>query len=560
MRCRRQPNLGPGSNAAAQLLKRQLQWLFLLRTIFTTLLLGLTALILAKGHNLTPMPVGPLAAIIIGVYCFTLLSAALLRITPCLHQFAYLQILLDLSLTTGLVFFSGSSQSVFTVVYFLPIVAGSFLLFRRGGLFMAALATLAYGALLALEHAGQTHFLLATMAEPAARTAMLLHTFSIDGLSFFLVAILSSTLAERLHKVEAALSQTTANLDRLALLYKQIFDDIATGVITVDGENRITSFNRAAERITGYRADELLDREITAVFPGLLPMTGMEARPQVDLLRKDGEAISVGYSRARLNTPDGCENCRVFTIQDLSQVKKMELQIRQAEKMAAIGEMAAGIAHEFRNPLAAISGSAQLLSQQIGADSQSRKLMEIIIRESDRLEAAIAEFLLFSKPSIPEKTWCRLSQLVDETAQVLRQGSALNECRRLRCEFPADLACWADAKQMRQVLLNLCANSCQAMAAGGEIVIGAAEKTRGREKELCMTIRDSGAGIPARQLPRIFDPYFTTKENGTGLGLAIVHQIIASHGGAISAESRPGQGAHFTITLPLPCGAMENAE
>lgn len=550
MLCRRPPL--PVNNAADQLLRRQLQWLFLLRTLFTTLLLGLTAIILTKGHIPTPLPVGPLALFIIGVYCFTLLSSALLRVIPCLRQFAYLQVILDILLTSCLVFFSGSSQSVFTVVYFLPIIAGGLLLFRRGGLLMAAIATLAYGFLLVLEHAGQTRFLFATMAEPTAHVEMLLHTFSINGLSFFLVAILSSTLAERLHKVEAVLSQTTANLDRLALLYKQIFDDIATGVITVDSDNRITSFNRAAERITGYQSGEMLDRKIDGVFPGLLPLAGMEGRPQADLARKNGEVIPVGYSWARLNTPDGCENCRVFTLQDLSQIRKMELQVRQAEKMAAIGEMAAGIAHEFRNPLAAISGSAQLLVQRISTEPQSRKLMEIIIRECDRLEAVIAEFLLFSKPALPEKTWCRLGQLVNETAQVLQQSSTWDDRCRLARDFPETLTCWADAGQLRQVLLNLCGNSCQAMEDGGKIVIAAREENREGEKRLRVTVQDSGPGIPAKHLPRVFDPYFTTKENGTGLGLAIVHQIIASHGGTISAQNLPGHGASFTITLPLP--------
>jgi two-component system sensor histidine kinase PilS (NtrC family) len=550
MLCRRPPN--PISSAAEQLLKRQLQWLFLLRTLFITLLLGLTAIILTKGHSLTPLPIGPFAFLIIGVYCFTLLSSALLRVIPCLRQFTYLQVILDILLTSSLVFFSGSSQSVFTAVYFLPIIAGGLLLFRRGGLLMAAISTLAYGALLLLEHAGQTRFLFATIAEPAARTEMLLHIFSINGLSFFLVAILSSTLAERLHKVEAVLSQTTANLDRLALLYKQIFDDIATGVITVDGDNRITSFNRAAERITGYQSGEMLDRKIEGVFPGLLPSAGMDGRPQADLARKDGEVIPVGYSWARLNTPDGCENCRVFTLQDLSQIRKMELQVRQAEKMAAIGEMAAGIAHEFRNPLAAISGSAQLLAHRISTGPQSRKLMEIIIRECDRLEAVIAEFLLFSKPALPEKTWCRLGQLVDETAQVLQQSSTWDGRCRLARDFPEELSCWADAGQLRQVLLNLCSNSCQAMEDGGKIVIAAGEKNREGKRQLRITVQDSGPGIPAQHLPRVFDPYFTTKENGTGLGLAIVHQLIASHGGTISAQNLPGHGASFTITLPLP--------
>lgn len=551
MRCR---TSSTAFSAADLLLKRQLLWLFLLRTLFLTLLLGLTALILAKGHDLPQAQARYITTLTIGVYLFTLASAALMRIIRCYRQFAYLQVLVDILLTSLLVFYSGSSQSVFTALFFLPVIAGGLMLFRTGGLLMAAISTLAYGGLLAFEYAGHTRALLAAAKEPAANLDMLLHTFSINGLSFFLVSVLSATLAERLYKAEASLTQTASNYDRLALLYKQIFDDITTGVITVDGSNTITSFNRAAEKITGYKAGELLGRQIERFFPGLQPVKEKNRRPLADLARKDGEAIPVGYSWSRLHTPDGCENCRVFTMQDLSLIRKMESQVRQAEKMAAIGEMAAGIAHEFRNPLAAISGSAQLLGLQGDDHPRSQKLTQIIIRECDRLESVIDEFLLFSKPSQPEKEWCRINQLLEETAQVLQQTPHWSSGFTLAITADDSLECWADRNQLKQVFLNLFSNSCQAMQNGnGEIALTAGEE-RGEndDEQLRIVVRDNGPGIPARHLARIFEPYFTTRKNGTGLGLAIVHQIIDSHGGTIGVASQEGQGTAFTIILPLP--------
>ena len=549
MRCR---SLSPSPTQADLLLKRQLQWLFLLRTLFVTLLLGLTALIQAKGHDLTPLHIRHIALFIIAVYCFTIASTMLLRITRHYRRAAYLQIMIDILLTSGLIFFSGSSQSVFNAVYFLPIIAGGLLLFRTGGLLMAAVTTICYGALLFLEHNGHTRSLLATVAEPTANLDMLLHSFSINGLSFFLVAILSSTLAERLHKAEAALSQTASDYDRLSLLYKQIFDDITTGVITVDGENRITSFNHAAERITGYRAGEVLGTSINLLFPGLRPVAAREHRPEADLTCKDGGIIPVGYSWARLHTPDGCENCRIFTLQDLSEIRSMEAQVRQAEKMAAIGEIAAGIAHEFRNPLAAISGSAQLLAQQLSQTPQQQKLMQIVVRECDRLEETIEEFLRFSKPAVPDKGWCNLNRLLNETEQLLQQTPSWGSHWRITPHFAEGLECWGDYDQLRQVFLNLCSNSCQAMPQGGEIKINAAEEQDSDGREwIRIKVEDNGPGIAAAHLAKIFDPYFTTRENGTGLGLAIVHQIITNHGGTITAANQAGHGALFTITLPL---------
>lgn len=554
------PNRPPTS--ADLLLKNQLGWLLLLRVIFLTLVLGISAVLQAKGLRLAEEKFLYPVLFISGVYLFTIGSALLLRTIACYRPFAVGQLTIDILLISCLVFFSGTSQSLFTVIYFLPIIAGGFMLFKRGGLLLAALSTISYGVLLALEYSRHTINILTIVRPVSLSIEGLLNLFAINGISFFFVAVISASVAERLYRTEAALAGATSRFDRLSLLYKQIFDDITTGIITVDGDHRITSCNRAAERITGYRAIELIGRRADQLFPDLRPADEQTWQAEAQLQRKDGVAIPVGYSWSRLHSPDLMENSRIITMQDLSRLREMEARVRQTEKMAAVGEMAAGIAHEFRNPLAAISGSAQLLAQRaaaleqqaIGAPAGQGKLLEIIIRECDRLEGAVRDFLLFSRPAAPARSQTAIRPIAEEAIEVIRQTPACAAEHRFVLEIGDEVEGWVDGAQLKQVLLNLFGNACQAMPAGGVITCAArqeGEAGAGKENGLWLQVRDNGPGITAENLQKIFNPYFTTRPDGTGLGLAIVHQIIASHDGAIKAESSPpGHGAAFTITLP----------
>lgn len=535
-------------------LKNQLQWHFFLRVLVLTILLGVTMLLQTKEHELIVPPSRYIAFFIAGTYFFTIVSSLLLKVIPCYRQYAYLQIIIDCLLASCLIFFTGGSQSIFTIIYFFPIISSAILLFRKGALLLAALSTCSYGAILVLELFGRTAPFLrdGTASLDSAQVAM--HYFSIRGVAFFLVAVLSSFLSVRLHKAETELSKTSQDLDRLALLYKQIFDDINTGIITVDSQGRITSFNRSAGIITGYDAIDVLGIEIEKSFPELSRQKKHELRPMAYLRKKNGETIPVGYSWTRLNMPGDCENCRVYTMQDLSQIKKMEEQVRQAEKMAAIGEMAAGIAHEFRNPLAAISGASQVLQDEFETDTPSRSLMNIIVRECNRLEGTISEFLQFSKPATPEKEWFSLSGIVQEVCDLLVQNRDWDDRFTVKKVIPENMDCWADPRQLKQIILNLMENARNAMDKnGGAVTISASDtKINGKEMTL-LQIEDCGPGINDEIIHQIFDPFFTTRENGTGLGLAIVRQLVESHGGEVdvSNDAKTG-GAQFSFTLPLP--------
>jgi two-component system, NtrC family, sensor histidine kinase PilS len=547
-----------GSPAANNHLKNHIQWLLFFRVLFLSLMLGISVLLQTKTSSIFFPPLQYLAYFIAGIYLFTILSAMVIRKIQCYSRFGYLQIALDTLLVTLLVFSTGGSQSVFTVVYFFPILMGAFMLFRRGSLLFAALSTLLFGSLLLIEYGGYASRFLQSYPSHLANLQMLLHYFTVYSLTFFLVAILSSMLSSRLQKTEAALFQTANDYYLLSFLYKQIFDDINTGIITVDADNRVTSFNPAVERITGYGAEEILGQELSRAFPGLkkLPLHD-ERRQMAAIPKKNGESIPVGYSCSRLNSPENDKNGFVYTLQDLSQIKKMEAQVQQAEKMATIGEMAAGIAHELRNPLAAISGAVQLLDRETRDDSVNKRLFGIILRESDRLDRTINEFLLFSKPVKPKKERFSLRALAWEAMEILGHDPDWNPALTLDLEIEPDLDCWADPELVRQVLLNLLANSINACrnTARGQILLRAREtaaENKGTAKAaLVLEVVDNGPGIPENIREKIFEPFFTTRETGTGLGLAIVRQIVHSHGGKISLADNHPKGTIFSVTLPL---------
>lgn len=420
---------------------------------------------------------------------------------------------------------------------------------------MASISTFGYALILALEYYGYHPNIFPGMwTKPLPSIFAALNYFTIHGISFFLVAILSFLLSERLLKTEAALSRTVLDLDRLSILYKQIINDISTGIITIDASGRINSSNRASEEITGYPSDEIIHMPLVKLFPNLTRNDGSNIRPQVSMARKNGEIIPIGYSWAKLNMPAESEDFWVYTFQDLSQIKMMEDQVRQAEKMAAIGEMAAGIAHEFRNPLAAMSGAAQVLAMENSTNTATQGLLKIIIRECDRMEDSISDFLQFSRPTIPKKKWFSVNGIIQETLDLLQQKQNWNNKCTVELSVPDKLDCWADPLQTKQLLLNLIDNASNVLGEeGGRIQISVQESTdKNSRTGICFKISDNGPGVQQAIQEKIFEPFFTTRENGTGLGLAIVRQIINKHEGTISIDSQDNKGTTFTFLLPFP--------
>lgn len=535
-------------------LARQLQWLLFMRLVVISVLLGLSILLQSPESTLIRPPYVYIAYFIIGVYLFTLFSALLTKRVGNLALFANFQVVADTVLITCLVFFSGSSQSVFTIIYFFPIVAGSIVLQRKGSFVPAACSALGYTIALSAEYLGyHPNYFFSYYYQPFDDFLLLLNNVIIYGMAFFVVAVLSSLLAERLHKAERALSRTTLQFDKLATLYERIFEDTDTGIITLDSTDRITSFNPAFELISGFAAQEVLGQKVEEKFPVIDLQKEKNIQTFAYLTRKNGEQIAVSYSCSRLNLPGEKGGYHVITLQDLSGIKRMEDQLRQVEKMAAIGEMAAGVAHEFRNPLAVISGSAEVLYEKYMHDPALNSLLKIMVRESQRLEDSISDFLQFSKPASPEKEWLSIEKLAGEAVQLLQKTPQWRPNCQLVLDIPEKMDCWGDAQHLRRVLINLIHNSLNALPEdNGKITVRAAETDDDGVEKTIIEVSDNGRGIPPDIAGKIFEPFFTTNASGIGLGLAIVSQLVDSHGGQISLESSPGAGTTIRITLPLP--------
>lgn len=552
------------TGTVVQILRHQLLWMMLLRTVLYTLLLGVSYLFGGARLDVILMPSELMTFLLLTVYLLTISSACYLVISEGnLRKFGFLQNLLDTVFATVLVYCTGTSVSIFTSVYFFPIIAGGLILPRKGGIVAAAASTLLYGLILLLEVLGYIPEYMADLGYHGTSTPMAsLNHFSVQGMTFFLAAVLSALFSLRIKTTENALSDSLRNYDRLAVLYKQIFDNIATGIITVDENNLITSANNATAEITGYQPESLIGINVAAPFPEL-NLYAPRMRQSTDFTRHDGKAIRLGYSHVNLRQPGEkasrhIDQLKIITLRDISEIEQLERQMRQAEKLAAIGMMSASIAHDFRNPLAAISGSAQVLANEFsregGENLFNYELADIILRESNRMIDTIADFLKFSRPEVPTREWFSLQSCLAEVIQVCKADPSWPLSTSLEVKINETIDIWADQKLMFTVLNHLIQNGLSFCPPGHErIEVEAGEIKSGDAADaISIAVSDNGPGVPEEHLDKIFEPFFTTRADGTGLGLAIVRQIIEEHDGAITVDRSALGGARFTVFLPLP--------
>lgn len=558
--------LSPVQDTEEQL-RHHILWLLMIRVVLFTLLIAITAVLQSQGENVILPPLTVTLAFLSVVFIYSIGSVALLQSkTRHIRRFGLIQLLSDTIFAAVLVFGTGCSQSIFTSVFIFPVIAGGLILYRIGGLIPAAAATILLGIVLICEYLGfLPPFYAETNYIALTNSLSITNIFAVYGVTFFTMALLSGMVAGRLRSTEEELSKTSLQFDRLSRLYKQIFDDISTGIITIDDENTITSYNFAAEKISGFPADKIIGRSFDTFFPNIVLTEKEKGRQVADLKREDGNMIRVGYSFARLNLPTDtlpdepeCSNCKVITMQDISQVEKMEQQIRNAEKMAAIGELSAAIAHDFRNPLAAISGSAQLLAMDMAdqskADSTNQSLNDIILRESNRMAETITDFLQFARPTAITPEWFDLIRMVEETVNQLTCKNTRYQGCNIVVEIPDQLYCWADRQQLQTIVSHLLENSCMASSQTLQpIVIKAREDKQQEQNVICIQVVDQGPGIAEEIREHIFTPFYSTREDSTGLGLSIVKQLLEHHNGAITIlDRKEGAGCVVEICLPLP--------
>jgi two-component system, NtrC family, sensor histidine kinase PilS len=528
------------------------------RVAVVTLLLGSATLIQINAPG--SLPINPFFFLIGLTYALTLVYLLLLKLAERHPWLVDVQLACDAIIVSALVYMTNGVASYFTSLYALPIIAASTIQSRRSGMLVGLLSSVMYAGLVGAQYFGTPALpVVVGLDLPPRRVG-----FFIAGLNIFgvmAVAALSGYLAERLRRTGAALEQASDQIAGLQAFSEHVISSLTAGLVTTDIDGQILSFNNAAAGITGISALQAIDRraaEVLALPPEFIEMFGTrEARtklPRVEYVFKcpHGREIVLGISTAILRTPRG-EVGFVFTFQDVTEARRQEREARVQQRLAAVGEMAAGIAHEIRNPLASMSGSLQILRQELPLSDEQSQLMDIVLRESDRLNETIRSFLAYAKPQRSALTRLDVRQVVTDASTLLQNSAELAEGHSIHCDVPPDpVWCLADEAQIRQIVWNLATNGLRAMPDGGKLTLSAAPAVAdaGKAPMVRLAVTDEGIGIDPDELDGILQPFHGGFERGTGLGLSIVHRIVSDYGGELVMTSERGKGTTVTVKLP----------
>ena len=473
----------------------------------------------------------------------------------------YLQIGADLWLTTLLVAHTRGIESPFVSFYLLIIIYSSLTLGRNGAMIGAALCAVLYSGIISTTQLGLISF-----GPPRIESETLAFRISFHALGFFSVAFLGTYLSVRLYAVKEQLEAKTDSVKHLEKLNERIVSCIRSGLITTNLGGTITVFNSAAEEITEKKSSDVLETPVQSVIGEELWLKIQSVDPLKDLrpLRHefwvtmpDGEKRFLGFSVSPLMGKEGRLFGYIIAFQDLTEIQRLGEEIRLKEKMAAIGRMAAGIAHEIRNPLTSIRGSAEVLRSRLTLHERDARLMDIMLRESDRLNKFVEDFLCFARPGKQPKHSVELVSLLRDTSTLLENNPEVRKMHSiiLRPEI-AQIAIHGNPDQLKQVFWNLSQNALRAMPEGGTLTIQIATAQDGGAR---ITFQDTGIGMTREEKENLFQPFQSGFKTGTGLGLSIVFQIMDDHKGRISYESEKGRGTTVSLYLPPQEPASKSA-
>ncbi|HEX9053195.1 MAG TPA: ATP-binding protein [Anaeromyxobacter sp.] len=526
--------LVPGAAGAAPApaddgLHRKLVWLTLFRIASITVLLGGTAAVNWQFGPRATAVVAPLYVVVAVTYATSALFAALLGLRRAERLVAAAQLVLDVGIATAVVATTGLSDSVFVFMYLLAIVNGSIVLHRAGAVGSLALALAAYGALVLGFHPDPQ----------AVRGALFAH-----GSAFVATAALAGYLAGQLRSTGERLAASEGDLAAITALHESIVQSVTSGLLTLDPQGRVGFLNRAGEHITGLALADIAGQPAARWFPAFAG-TGRE---EVAFVNSRGERRLLGYTAFPLRARGADHSGTAVIFQDLTDLRAMEEAVQRAKRLAELGELAAGLAHELRNPLASISGCVELLRGAQGLTEEDGRVLGIVLRETGRLDALLTRFLEFSRPTPPTRRPADLSAVAGETLDMFAADPVAAGLALDRALVPAPGS--FDADQLRQVVLNLLSNAAQAIreaGKGGRIRVACAP---GEDGSAVLTVEDDGPGVPSAVAPRVFTPFFTTKARGTGLGLAVVQRIVDGHGGSVALRSTVGEGTRVVVRLP----------
>jgi two-component system sensor histidine kinase PilS (NtrC family) len=539
------------------LLEQRLKQLMLLRVVMITTLLLIAVSVEAVSETL--LPVNPLYFLIAATYALTILYVAALRLRVGPQVQVYVQVVADLLTITGLVYLTGgnASRAGFMLLYPMSVLSGGVLSSdRRAGVLLAAMAALLYGSLLAAARLGlvPTAGLIDVLVVPVNQ---LVYSVFVTLVACLTVAFVGSHLSANLRTVGAQLEEAAEEAAGLRELNQVIVNSLQSGLLTTDERGHILYVNAFGEAILGRTLAQVRGRVVREIFGSwLLEGSALLARARARALarlemtyhRPDGTALDLGITVSPLAAPDPGAGACLLSFQDLTEIKRLEREVQIKEKLAAVGGMAAQLAHEIRNPLGSISGSAQVLLGEPNISAEQEQLLRIITKESRRLSDTLNQFLFQARPAMPAAAGpVDVGRLLEEAVTLLRNGSEVKPGHRVTFDAQGGpLLCVADPDQITQVFWNLARNGLEAMPDGGVLAVS----LNARGPDVVLRVCDQGRGMGHEEQRQLFEPFQSRSAMGTGLGLAIVYRIVREHKGDIGIRSVPGQGTEVEVRLP----------
>lgn len=547
-------------------LRRKLFWMIVLRTLIVTTVFG--AILMVQFISGETLPIAPLYYLLGAVYPLTLLYTYCYKRMGAVQVQAYAQILGDMLFLTGLVYYTGGLLSPFYFLYIIPIITASIALYRKGSLVVAAVSGILYGGLVDLMYYGAVPFFgeKRNLAEDISVGVIYYNIFS-SFFGFFAAALLSSYLSENLKRTGAQLQVKMGDLAELQHIHQDIVDNMASGLLSTDLHGQIITINPAGCKIIGCEPADVQGHELGDVLgagPDFFDHLYHELT-ETRVVRFEKEAtfpgdrmLVIGVSVSLLHTRTGTPTGFVFNFQDLTEIRRLEQEVRIKDRLAAVGEMAAGIAHEIRNPLASISGSVQVLREELHLTSEQQYLMDIVMRESARLDQTLEAFLDYARPHRLAMEEIDLAAIAKETVTLLSNSYELSPEHKVDLRVDSAAPFTGDRHQWSQVFWNLSKNAIKAMPFGGRLTI---EIDRGTGGGYRLVFRDTGIGMTDDEAQRAGQPFFSAFDRGTGLGMAIVQRIVQDYDGRLRIHSQKGVGTDIEILLPpqIALGAAQHA-
>ena len=541
----------------------RLQLLMFLRVGFVSLLLGVAIVIQVRETKTYFGEILNAHYILIAlIYFLTFIYIVALKYIKNLFKFAYLQLLIDTIFITAIIYTTGGIESIFSFLYLLNIISGGIILYRYGGMIIASFSSILYGAFLDLSYYGLINPI--GYRFPYAQeyqSSEIFYMILVNAAAFYLVAFLSGFLSEQIQKSRAELKAKQKDIVDLEMLKENIIQNISSGLVALDEHSKIIVFNRGAERIFNIDSRDAIRKDISDIIPHIMPYLKVHSPhkfSQLSYKGKEDQQIDLLLNISPLKEYDGSNKGKILVFQDTTRIREMEQEVKRMEDMAMLGELAAGIAHEIRNPLASISGSIQVLNDSLSKEEAhiNRRLIEIVLREVSRLDHLVNDFLQFARPQRIEIEEFELNQLIMDTLYLFQNSQSWSEHLDIETKIMSPLKIKSDPHQLKQVFWNIFLNASEAMPKGGLISISAQKETDFKSssesvESIRIKIEDNGPGLDPKIAKDIFKPFSTTKKDGSGLGLAIVKRLVEGLGGKVSGENLAREGTTITIRLPV---------